>query len=185
MDASGDVGPRPCGRGSCWRVPRRRCQAIVAVARDLRVTADTVPKRRRRFLADRGECGQHCARYGLAPGTPARLYVLSHAKYGAVKIGITGLRTREDRVVRFQSHGWMPFAQIQFATGADAYRVEQRVIKQLGAEGHPAFLSDAQMPIGDYKETFDALRVSVGRLLVLAEGTAGGGVVRPRSAGPR
>jgi hypothetical protein len=133
----------------------------------------------------RGECCRHCARYGLDPGAPARLYVLSHAEYGAVKIGITGLRTREDRVVRFRGHGWAPFAQIQFATGADAYRVEQRVIKLLRAEGHPVFLSDAQMPIGGYKETFDAARVSVGRLLVLAEGVVRGGVVRPRSAGPR
>ncbi|MFG2402579.1 hypothetical protein [Streptomyces lydicus] len=86
-----------------------------------------------------------------------------------MKIGITGLRTREDRVVRFQSRGWVPFAQIQFATGADAYRVEQRVIKLLRAEGHPVFLSDAQMSIGGYRETFDASRVSAGRLLELAE----------------
>ncbi|MFK4157008.1 hypothetical protein ACI2LV_34180 [Streptomyces fungicidicus] len=59
------------------------------------------------------------------------------------------------------------------------------MIKLLRAEGHPVFLSDTQMPIGGYKETFDAARVSVGRLLVLAEATAGGGVVRPQSAGPR
>lgn len=31
------------------------------------------------------------------------------------------------------------------------------------------FLSDAQMPIGGYKETFDATFVSVERLLALAE----------------
>lgn len=117
----------------------------------------------------RGECCLHCARYGLDPGAPACLYVLSHAKYGAVKIGITGLRTREDRVARFRGHGWVPFTQIDFATGADAYRVEQSVIRRLRIEGHGVFLGDVQMPIGGYKETFDATSVSVERLLALAE----------------
>ncbi|WP_329468584.1 hypothetical protein [Streptomyces sp. NBC_01431] len=63
----------------------------------------------------------------------------------------------------------MPFAQLLFATGADAYRVEQSVIRRLRAEGHAVFLDDAQMPIGGYKETFDARSVSVQRLLALAE----------------
>ncbi|MGC0374727.1 hypothetical protein [Streptomyces sp. SAI-229] len=117
----------------------------------------------------RGECCQHCARYGLDPAAPACLYVLSHAEYGAVKIGITGLRTREDRVARFRGHGWVPFTQIDFATGADAYRVEQSVIRRLRIEGHGVFLGDVQMPIGGYKETFDATSVSVERLLALAE----------------
>uniref|UniRef100_A0AAU1U3D9 GIY-YIG nuclease family protein n=1 Tax=Streptomyces sp. NBC_00119 TaxID=2975659 RepID=A0AAU1U3D9_9ACTN len=117
----------------------------------------------------RGECCQHCARYGLDPGAPARVYVLSHAEYGAVKIGVTGLRTREDRVARFRGHGWMPFTQIDFATGADAYRVEQSVIRRLRIEGHGVFLGDGQMPIGGYKETFDATTVSVERLVAPAE----------------
>ncbi|MEE1845332.1 hypothetical protein ACIODX_14940 [Streptomyces sp. NPDC088190] len=117
----------------------------------------------------RGECCQHCARYGLDPGAPARVYVLSHAEYGAVKIGVSGLRTREDRVARFRGHGWVQFAQIDFATGADAYRVEQSVIRRLRIEGHGVFLGDGQMPIGGYKETFDATTVSVERLVALAE----------------
>ncbi|MYQ71005.1 hypothetical protein GTY78_08080 [Streptomyces sp. SID4934] len=86
-----------------------------------------------------------------------------------MKIGITGLRTREDRVARFRGHGWVPFTQIDFATGADAYRVEQSVIRQLRIEGHGGFLGDVQMPIGGYKETFDATSVSAERLLALAE----------------
>ncbi|MFD4909989.1 hypothetical protein [Kitasatospora purpeofusca] len=120
-------------------------------------------------VRNRGGCCQHCARYGLDPGAPARLYILSHAAYGAVKIGITGLRTREDRIARFRGRGWTLFAQLEFLTGADAYHVEQSVIRRLRAEGHPVFLSDAQMPIGGYKETFDATFVSVERLLALAE----------------
>ncbi|WP_435228398.1 hypothetical protein [Streptomyces sp. Tue6028] len=47
--------------------------------------------------------------------------------------------------------------------------MEQKVIKLLRVEGHPVFLSDVQMPIGGYKETFDAVRVSAGRLLAPAE----------------
>jgi hypothetical protein len=102
----------------------------------------------------RGQCCQHCARYGLDPGRPAHLYVLSHSGHGAVKVGITGLRTREDRIARFQSRGWALFDQLSFTTGADAYRVEQGVIRQLREEGHTPFLSDAQMPTGGWTETF-------------------------------
>jgi hypothetical protein len=96
-------------------------------------------------------------------------FCITKTEYGAVKIGITGLRTREDRVARFRGHGWVPFTQIEFATGADAYRVEQSVIRRLRVEGRGVFLGEAQMPIGGYKETFDATSVSVERLLALAE----------------
>ncbi|MGI5447598.1 hypothetical protein ACQEVM_17855 [Streptomyces sp. CA-243310] len=45
------------------------------------------------------------------------------------------------------------------------------------------FLSDGQMPIGGYKETFDATFVSVERLLALAEaGSTGDAPVCPLSA---
>ncbi|MFF3788138.1 hypothetical protein [Streptomyces sp. NPDC001933] len=117
----------------------------------------------------KGQCCQHCARYGLDPGAPARPYVMDHAGHGAVKIGITGLRTREDRVARFGGRGWTVFAQLQFSTGADAYRVEQGVIRQLRAEGHTPFLSDAHMPAGGWTETFGVSRVPAARLLALAE----------------
>jgi len=85
-------------------------------------------------IRNRGACCQHCAQYGLDPSAPAKLYILSHAEFGAVKIGITGLRTREDRVARFRGRGWMLFAQLPFDTGAEAYRVEQSVIRQLRAQ---------------------------------------------------
>ncbi|MCF2531179.1 hypothetical protein [Yinghuangia soli] len=119
-------------------------------------------------IRTRGACCRHRARYGLDPGAPARLYILSHSGHGAVKIGITGVRTRENRIARFQGQGWELFAQLPFATGADAYRVEQHVIRHLRAKGHPAFLSDTEMPIGGYKETFDSASVSVEHLLELA-----------------
>jgi hypothetical protein len=88
---------------------------------------------------------------------------------GSSLSGVQVPGSRPDRVARFQGRGWTLFFQLEFPTGADAYRVEQSVIRQLKAEGHPVFLSDAQMLIGGYKETFDATFVSVERLLALAE----------------
>ncbi|GAA3374027.1 hypothetical protein GCM10017750_05760 [Streptomyces racemochromogenes] len=43
------------------------------------------------------------------------------------------------------------------------------MIRRHKAEGHPAFLSNAQTPMGGYKETSDATFVSVERLLALVQ----------------
>lgn len=49
-------------------------------------------------VRNRGRCCSHCAKYGLNPAAPALLYVMAHMVFGAVKIGITGRQTREDRI---------------------------------------------------------------------------------------
>jgi hypothetical protein len=116
----------------------------------------------------RGACCAHCTTYGLDPGAPALLYILVHLVYGAVKIGITGALTREDRIARFRGTGWSVVRTLPFTTGATAYRVEQATLKQLRAQGLTPFLTAAQMPAGGWTETFDAAQVSADRLWRMA-----------------
>ncbi|MGW3647534.1 hypothetical protein [Streptomyces sp. NPDC000878] len=121
----------------------------------------------------RGACCSHCARYGLNPGAPARLYVLKHLSHGAVKIGITGLKTREDRVARFCGMGWTVVDTLPFETGEAAYKIEQAVIGVLRSEGLSSFLQAEQMPTGGWTETFDAALVSASRLWELTQAELG------------
>jgi hypothetical protein len=108
----------------------------------------------------RGQCCPHCAKYGLDPAAPAFLYVMAHVVFGAVKIGITGRHTREDRIARLQGSGWAVVRTWLFDTGAAAYRIEQTVLKQLRTQGHGPYLTAERMPVGGWTETFDAAAVT-------------------------
>jgi hypothetical protein len=108
----------------------------------------------------RGACCAHCAKYGLDPAAPAWLYVLAHVLLGAVKIGVTGQHTREDRVARLAASGWTEVRKWPFETGTAARFIEQTVLKRLRAQGHAPFLNPAQMPAGGWTETFNAALIS-------------------------
>ncbi|MFD4116889.1 hypothetical protein ACFWSJ_25995 [Streptomyces niveus] len=112
----------------------------------------------------RGRCCPRCAKYGLNPAAPAWLYVMAHVLFGAVKIGITGRETREDRKARFEGSGWTVVRTWPFETGAAAYRIEQIVLKQLRAQGHGPYLTAERMPAGGWTETFDATVVTADTL---------------------
>lgn len=85
-----------------------------------------------------------------------RLYAMAHVFFGAVKIGVTGRETREDRIARLQGSGWILVRTWLFDTGAAAYRIEQIVLKQLRAQGHGPHLTAERMPAGGWTETFDS-----------------------------
>jgi len=115
----------------------------------------------------RGACCAHCAKYGLDPAAPAWLYVMAHAGLGAVKIGITGRHTREDRVARLEGSGWTEVRKWPFDTGDAARHTEQTVLKLLRSQGHAPFLAAAQMPAGGWTETFDGTVVTAAMLCLL------------------
>ncbi|MFE2090720.1 hypothetical protein [Streptomyces sp. NPDC059460] len=112
----------------------------------------------------RGRCCPRCAKYGLNPAAPAWLYVMAHVVFGAVKVGITGRETREDRIARLQGSGWAVVRTWPFDTGAVAYRIEQNVLKQLRAQGNGPYLTAERMPAGGWTETFDATVVATDTL---------------------
>jgi len=112
-----------------------------------------------------------CAPSGFDLLAPARVYVLHHREYGAVKVGISGDSSKSDRVRQFQQLGWTVCEEFQFSVGQLAYEAEQSVLAHLRGRGLANFLGSDRMPIGGWTETFDATEVTPQemRVLVLAQ----------------
>ncbi|MBM4824048.1 MULTISPECIES: hypothetical protein [Streptomyces] len=106
---------------------------------------------------------KYCARFGFDRAAPARVYVVTHAQHGAVKIGVAGALQRNDRIAQHRRRGWTLFYEHHVPTGDDALAVEQTILRRLRAAGHGVFLTAAQMPNG-WTETFDAARVTAAQL---------------------
>ncbi|MFD9053468.1 hypothetical protein [Streptomyces zaomyceticus] len=106
---------------------------------------------------------KYCAHFGFDRAAPARVYVVTHAQHGAVKIGVAGALQRNDRIAQHRRLGWTLFYEHHVSTGDDALAVEQTILRRLRAAGHGVFLTAAQMPNG-WTETFDAAHVTAAHL---------------------
>ncbi|MEU7947377.1 hypothetical protein AB0C50_22090 [Micromonospora taraxaci] len=114
-----------------------------------------------------GGC-RYCAQHGFRRADPARIYVASSTKLGAVKIGVAGAAATNDRTNYHRRHGFDHHEQRLVDTGDLALSIEQTVLQTLRAEGHEAFLSVEQLPNG-WTETFDSSAVPANRLLALVD----------------
>lgn len=89
-----------------------------------------------------------CAKYGFDSASPAILYVLTNKKFGAIKIGITGIET-----TRLQSlsrrHGWETAHQFRFTTGIKARAIERLVLNW--------WRQDLALPVGVLPEDAGSL----------------------------
>lgn len=105
----------------------------------------------------RGGSGcKYCAPYGFDPDGPAVLYLLTHPKWGAHKIGITAPSAR--RLEQHSRRGWTIVESMQCPDGRTARRIEAMILhwwrRELRMEPH---LRD-----GDgWTETIDADAVSL------------------------
>lgn len=102
---------------------------------------------------------RYCAVSGFDYAAPAHVYILMHP-LGAVKIGIAGSSARNRRYSDHARQGWVLFKREEFQSGADAWKVEQAVLRQLRGEGYMPFMSAGEMPQGGETETFDADLIS-------------------------
>ncbi|CAM5661189.1 MULTISPECIES: hypothetical protein [Streptomyces] len=69
----------------------------------------------------------------LRPPAAARVYVVTHAQHGAVKIGVAGALQRNDRIAQHRHLGWTLFYEHHVPTGDDALAVEQTILRRLRA----------------------------------------------------
>ena len=96
--------------------------------------------------------------------TPGILYAIYHKKYNAIKIGvgdITGKRFRQHR-----TKGWELVAYWYFKNRGEARRIESIVLQTL-RERYGHYLDKSDMPYGGYTETFNASKITKGRLIGL------------------
>ncbi len=98
-------------------------------------------------------------RRGFRADEAALVYLVTHAGYGAAKVGIadtSGLRLAEHR-----REGWQILAVFQ-VSAKSAAAIETDVLKWWrGALGLPSYLTRAQMPQGGWTETVAAGRVDL------------------------
>ena len=114
----------------------------------------------------RGQGGcSNCADWGLNYGKPGYIYLITHEKYGAHKIGIANSyksKKYDDRMYQHEKQGWVLFKKINFKTVQDAYDIETSVLRWLRLEvGLPAYLSPKQMPKGGHTETVNAAEIDL------------------------
>lgn len=114
-----------------------------------------------------GRC-RYCATKGINLKTPCLVYLITHRGLGAHKIGIgapSGHRLREHR-----REGWEVYRTMEFATGAQAFDVEKRVLEWLRVDlGLPPALTKAEMPQAGYTETVAASAVDLLDVWVVVE----------------
>lgn len=91
------------------------------------------------------------------------LYLITHDRYGAYKIGVMGHRA--GRLDVHQKHGWKIYKKLEFTHFVDAYRVEQSTLRILWKKcGAKPYLSASQMPRGGWTETIDTRLIDLPRL---------------------
>lgn len=101
---------------------------------------------------------RYCADYGLDWSGPALVYLLHHEALGAHKVGVA--KQGGGRTQKFARAGWAVFRTAPFATGDDAFRVEQTVLAPYRDAGLCPYLSRHELPDG-FTETVDAEAVSL------------------------
>jgi hypothetical protein len=108
-----------------------------------------------------GGC-KYCTNKGLDYNSPAFLYLMTHQEFRAHKIGVGNHKTRNNRIREHTKTGWILINSRDFATGEDAFNVEQETLiwlretKSLGI-----YLSKTEMPQGGETETVDASEIDL------------------------
>jgi len=114
----------------------------------------------------RGQGGcSNCADWGLNYGKPGYIYLITHKKFGAHKIGIANSyksKKYDDRMYHHEKQGWVLYKKANFKTVQQASDIETSVLKWLRLQvGLPFFLTAKQMPKGGHTETVDASEIDL------------------------
>ncbi len=116
-----------------------------------------------------GGC-RYCTNKGLQYNDPAYIYLMTHSKFYAHKIGVANHKTRNNRVIEHQKSGWKIFKTIDFIDGDSAFQVEQKVLLWLRKKmGIGVYLNQEQMPQGGYTETVDASEIDLATIWAKVE----------------
>ena len=111
-----------------------------------------------------GGCS-NCADYGLNYQNPGYIYLITHDKMQAHKIGIANSyksRKFDDRMYQHEKRGWKLYKKLNYDTVKKASDVETKILKWLRMEvGLPIYLSQKDMPQGGHTETIDASEIEL------------------------
>lgn len=101
---------------------------------------------------------RYCAPAGFNMLSDSYIYLISHPKLYAHKIGIGNVKKNMDRLGRFNSRGWETHKVWKFKTGKEAIDIETLIFKYIRSELKlPIYLSYDQMKsTGGHAETVGA-----------------------------
>ena len=111
-----------------------------------------------------GGCS-NCADWGLNYQKPGYVYLITHKKFNAHKIGIANAyksKKYDDRMYQHEKQGWVLYKKANFQTVQKASDIETSVLKWLRLQvGLPIFLTPKQMPRGGHTETMEASEIDL------------------------
>jgi hypothetical protein len=114
------------------------------------------------MVAQRSGGCKYCATLGMDFTLPAYIYLITHESYGAHKIGISGMHSKEDRLKDHAKNGWTLYKRRTFESADQTYEIEQKVLLWLREEkGLAPYLSLAEMPQRGWTETVDASEIDL------------------------
>lgn len=120
-----------------------------------------------------GGC-RYCAPNGLKRSAPGLLYLMEHPKFRALKVGVTSISARKNRIRTHQTNGWKLIRSWKIRDAGLAEAAETLVLtKWRKALGAPPAILASDMPQGGYSETVAMLFVSVEEAILLIHQVVG------------
>ncbi len=109
-----------------------------------------------------GAC-RYCAEWGIDYAAEGFIYLMTHEKFGAHKLGIGNTkRLKGNRINQHKKHGWELVKQLDFKVTDEAFQIEQKVLTWIrDVKGLGIYLSELEMPQGGYTETVDAAEIDL------------------------
>lgn len=111
----------------------------------------------------RGQGGcSYCRETGLNYKEPSYIYLIYHKDFQSIKVGVSNIDSRPNRLHAHKKQGWSIYKTKDFATGEHAEKVETAVLrwlrKDLNLNRH---LTLGHMPQGGHSETVDSSEIDL------------------------
>ena len=111
-----------------------------------------------------------CSTGGFDFNKPAIIYLITHPKYGAHKIGVAGAAKHNERLKKHKSQGWVIYRHKEFKKGIQAFVVEGKVLHWLRYEKDLSpYLSIEQMPQAGWSETVNGSEIDLSTIWAKVE----------------
>jgi hypothetical protein len=122
---------------------------------------NTVYPTLRNIKAGQGGCA-YCRETGLNYSDPAYIYLIFHEEYSSIKIGVSNLDSRPNRIKVHQKNGWSVYRIQNFKNGRAAEEIETQVLRWIRKNKRlPVHLSPKLMPQGGHSETVSTSEIAL------------------------
>lgn len=111
----------------------------------------------------RGQGGcTYCRETGLNYSEAAYIYLIFHEEYDSIKVGVSNVNSKPNRLNQHKKNGWSVFKTLNFKSGRAAEIVETKTLQWLRKEMKlNRHLTADLMPQGGHSETVDASEISL------------------------